>query len=128
MVWVTLPGITITFASILGLKWSTEKIFRELALSGVLTDQAIEVVAHQMRGTFSTIVFATFFFALLIALLGIMLSHRAAGALFHFRTVFQKVRSGDKEARIHLRKYDDFQEVADVANEMLDSLTSKKKD
>jgi hypothetical protein len=42
------------------------------------------------------------------------------------KTVFTKILNGDRTARVHLRTYDDFQEVATVFNQMMDSVTGKK--
>lgn len=67
------------------------------------------------------IVFSLGFLAL-VSLLGIVLSHRTAGALFHFKKIFNEIRNGNKNARLNLRPKDDFQDVAKIFNEMMDKL------
>mgnify|MGYP003394347930 CR=1 FL=1 len=61
----------------------------------------------------------------IVALLGIVLSHRTAGPLYHFGRVFERVRDGDLSARVKLRPGDDFQEVAAKFNQMMDSVAKK---
>ena len=65
-------------------------------------------------------------FLVLVALFGVVLSHRTAGALYHFNKIFNAIKSGQTSARIKLRPSDDFQEVAREFNEMMDALTEAK--
>ena len=39
---------------------------------------------------------------------GLVMSHRAAGPLFHMKRVFEAIRSGKRSERVHLRPKDDF--------------------
>lgn len=61
-------------------------------------------------------------FLTFVAALGVVFSHRTAGPLFHFRKVFNRIQQGDLKARIHLRPTDDFREVAQAFNEMMDAV------
>ena len=65
-------------------------------------------------------------FLVLVALIGIVLSHRTAGPLYHFKKVFEEIRKGNKNARIQLRTNDEFSEVAESFNEMMDTQNSSK--
>ena len=65
-------------------------------------------------------------FLTVIAVFGLILSHRAAGPLFHFKKVFEAIRAGSVDARIHLRPKDDFQEVAQSFNQMMDKMVERK--
>jgi HAMP domain-containing protein len=49
-------------------------------------------------------------------------SHRIAGPLYHFQRVLREVTSGNRSARITLRKSDELQELARDFNQMMDSL------
>jgi methyl-accepting chemotaxis protein len=66
-------------------------------------------------------------FVLMIALVAAVLSHRTAGALFHFKKVFNGIKAGDHTLRIRLRKNDDFKDVAAAFNEMMDELQKSSK-
>lgn len=59
-----------------------------------------------------------------LSTLGIFFSHRTAGPLYHFKRVFNQIRSGDVKARIRLRPKDDFQDVAESFNTMIDEVTT----
>jgi hypothetical protein len=65
-------------------------------------------------------------FIVIVSLLGIVLSHKAAGAVYHFRKIFRKVGDGETSLRIHLRPGDDFQEAAAEFNLMMDKLSARK--
>lgn len=61
-------------------------------------------------------------FLSVVCALGVWMSHRTAGPLFHFKRVFAAIQSGDTSARIRLRPGDDFQDVAGAFNAMMDSM------
>lgn len=61
-------------------------------------------------------------FLVCVTLLGIVLSHKAAGAVYHFKKIFRQIGDGQTEARIRLRPGDDFQEAAQEFNSMMDRL------
>lgn len=66
-------------------------------------------------------------FIALVSFIGLLISHRTAGPMFHFMRIFEKIQSGDLKARIHLRPGDDFRDVAQTFNEMMDKVTSSPK-
>lgn len=59
-------------------------------------------------------------FLVIASLLGVLLSHRTAGPLYHFKRVFADVRAGNLSSRV--RPGDDFRDVAGSFNEMMDSI------
>ena len=65
-------------------------------------------------------------FIAIVTLLGIVISHKAAGAVYHFKKVFRKIGDGETHLRIHLRPGDDFQEAAAEFNIMMDKITPRK--
>ncbi len=67
----------------------------------------------------------SFLFLLVVSLLGIVFSHRVAGPLYKFKKVFREIQAGDPELRIHLRRDDEFRDVAEAFNEMMDSIAKK---
>lgn len=62
-----------------------------------------------------------------VSFIGLKLSHRTAGPLYHFKRVFTEIRQGTLSARVKLRPKDDFQDVAIAFNEMMDTLEDTKK-
>ena len=67
----------------------------------------------------------TLIITLAIALWGLFVTHRAAGSAYHFKQVFMQIKSGDSDARVYLRKKDEFRDIADEFNSMMDSLQNK---
>lgn len=63
-----------------------------------------------------------FVFLMVCLFLGLILSHRTAGPLYHFKRVFNEIEAGKLGARVRLRPKDDFQDVAEAFNRMMDSL------
>lgn len=61
-------------------------------------------------------------FLVLVTVVGIIYSHRTAGPMFQFKRVFDQIKSGDTSARIHLRPNDEFKDVAQAFNQMMDTL------
>ena len=66
-------------------------------------------------------------FLVCVTLLGIVISHKAAGAVYHFKKVFRQIAEGKTDARIRLRPGDDFQEAAQEFNSMMDRLNVSPK-
>ncbi len=88
-----------------------------------------EVVKLELYGELNQIVIClvifSVFFTILASLVGVVISHRTAGALYHFKRVFREIQSGKLEARIHLRKKDEFKDVAEECNRMINFLQKK---
>ena len=64
----------------------------------------------------------SFIFIIFVSIAGVVLSHRTAGPLYHFKRVFNEIKSGKRDARVRLRPNDDFQDVAASFNEMIESI------
>lgn len=58
----------------------------------------------------------------LICLFSVVLTHRTAGPLYHFQRVFDEIRAGKFDTRIRLRPHDEFHEVAQSFNSMMETL------
>ena len=59
---------------------------------------------------------------LVIAFYLLVLTHRAAGAAYHIHRVIEEIKSGNSNARVHLRQKDEFRDLAQSFNEMVDEL------
>ena len=64
----------------------------------------------------------TLVIVLLIATWALFITHRAAGSVYHMKRVIGEVRSGNLAARVHLRPKDEFQDLAQSFNQMMDEL------
>jgi methyl-accepting chemotaxis protein len=61
----------------------------------------------------------------LLTLHSVLVSHRIAGPLYRFRTVFKAVTQGDLSVRANLRKTDYLEKESDSLNEMIMSLRTR---
>ncbi len=64
-------------------------------------------------------------FMCIVSAFGVILSHRTAGPMFHFKRVFKDIQQGKSDQRIRLRPKDDFKDVADECNRMIEFLQKK---
>lgn len=64
-------------------------------------------------------------FVLITAIIGLKMSHRTAGPMYHFKRIFGEIKNGKMDARVRLRPDDDFKDVASAFNEMMDSVAKK---
>jgi len=90
-----------------------------------MTDAAREQLYGEMRDIILYLSIASLSFIAFVALTGLSMSHRVAGPMYHFHRIFSEIKNGNKEARVHLRPTDEFREVAQTFNEMMDDLTKK---
>ena len=80
--------------------------------------QELNVIIYKLGGV-------SLSFMLLATLLSIKISHATAGPLYHFKRVFNEIKNGKTDARIRLRPNDDFKDVANTFNEMMDAIQKK---
>ena len=71
------------------------------------------------------LVVASLVVTLILALWALVLTHRAAGAIYHVTRVIEEIRAGDLTQRVHLRKKDEFQGLASAFNRLMDELQAK---
>lgn len=61
----------------------------------------------------------------IVATWTLIITHRAAGSVYHIRRVIREIKSGNTKARVHLREKDEFQNLAESFNQMMDELQEK---
>ena len=85
-----------------------------------------ENVKQQLYYELQQIIFiltgVSFFSILLFALLALYISHKTAGPLYRLKLEFMNVCLGKRPSKIFLREGDDFQEVMNDFNQMVDHL------
>ncbi|HYC47029.1 MAG TPA: HAMP domain-containing protein [Burkholderiales bacterium] len=62
---------------------------------------------------------------LILAAWALVLTHRAAGAVYHVKKVIGEIKAGNLTRRVHLRKKDEFQDLAAAFNQLMDELQAK---
>jgi methyl-accepting chemotaxis protein len=95
-----------------------------------MTDEAKAQLYRELHQIFLVLGVFTIGFAAVVGSLALWLSHRTAGPLYRFRQVFNEIRDGNTALRIRLRPGDEFHDVAEAFNEMMDkkSAASERSD
>ena len=68
---------------------------------------------------------ATLVITFIIAAWAVIVTHRAAGSVYHITRVVEEIRSGNVHERVRLRDKDEFQELAQSFNQMMDELQKR---
>ncbi len=97
---------------------SYEFIFRYSSLPQEFIDQRY----RDLLNFGLSLCLVTLLIILMITVWALFVTHRAAGAVFHMARVIEAIRSGNTKERIHLREKDEFQDVANAFNQMMDEL------
>lgn len=120
--WVTLTGISL----ISGLGWVMYRRLREnyelLVDLSPMEESVRRLLYNELHGVVVYMGACTVVFLLLVVLFGLVLSHRSAGPIYHFKRVFELIGPTSRGHRIHLRKRDEFRDVAEAFNRMMDRL------
>lgn len=96
--------------------------FKQLIQFANVTADMSGVLKGEMLSVFQLVVVVSIGFVFALLWVAIILSHRAAGPMYRFKKTFEQIRGGDMAARIHLRPHDDFQDVAQEFNLMMDQV------
>ncbi len=120
--WVTGTGLTlITVNAIVIYHYISENYLTLVDLSP-MTDEAKAQLYSELHHFIYILGGISIAFIILVAFFGLIFSHRTAGPLFHMKRVFEEIRKGNKNQRIRLRPKDEFRDVADSFNKMMDTL------
>jgi signal transduction histidine kinase len=57
----------------------------------------------------------------------LVITHRAAGAAYHIHRVIKEIQIGKLSSRIHLREKDEYQELAESFNALMDQMQQEPK-
>jgi nitrogen fixation/metabolism regulation signal transduction histidine kinase len=90
-----------------------------IPLRELLNEEYTAVVLQLLTG--SLIIFIT------AMIVGIFLSHRTAGPMHQLKLAFNRVRSGKWNTRVVFRDADEFQDLGDRFNKMMETLEERSK-
>ncbi|MGK5088941.1 methyl-accepting chemotaxis protein [Bdellovibrionota bacterium FG-2] len=123
--WTTFTGLFLIFINSMVFYVFIRENYKILVDMSPMEDEAKALLYRELHqivfllGGFSTV------FLVAVSLFGLVLSHRTAGPMYHFKRVFREIRAGKHDLRIRLRPKDDFADVARDCNEMIDYLMRK---
>lgn len=120
--WLTSSGLALVAVnSIIAFSYIKENYVTLVEL-GPMTDEAKSQMYLELRHLMIALGITSLAFIGVVGALGIFLSHRTAGPLYHFKRVFDEIQRGRTQQRVRLRPGDEFHEVAESFNQMMDSL------
>jgi HAMP domain-containing protein len=124
--WLAMTGFVLFVFYALNLYFHIKENYSILVELSPMTAEAKHQLYHELDTLIVKLGIGSIFFLIGVAFIGMVMSHRTAGPLYHFKRVFDEIRGGKMEARIHLRPKDDFLDVAESFNEMMDALARKR--
>ena len=114
-------GATGILSTFLALKFFFAKCHAALLQAGLPSDHpGFAFLSSQQRYMGLVFLILLFFNCVISILAGLYLSHRVAGPLHRMKQHFLAAASGKVPTRLHFRKHDFFQEVADAYNSELE--------
>jgi methyl-accepting chemotaxis protein len=120
--WLTSSGFAlVALNAVIAYSFIKENYLTLVDLSP-MTDEAKTQLYAELRQLTLSLGGLSILFMVIISVMGILLSHRTAGPMYHFKRVFDEIRSGNRKQRVRLRPKDEFQDVAKSFNDMMDSL------
>lgn len=126
--WVSLTGITLITANASIFYFYIKENYDVLVELSPMDESAKIQLYHELNEIVIKLGIFGVIFVLITAIIGVRMSHRTAGPLYHFKRIFNEIRSGNLSARVRLRPDDDFKDVATAFNDMMDEVqkTSQK--
>ena len=124
--WTTVSGLFLVSVNAFVFYYYLQENYKILVELSPMEDIVKSQLYHELHEIIIILSCFGVLFTLVTALIGIFFSHRTAGPLYHFKRVFREISKGDASARVKLRPKDEFRDVAEEFNRMLDKLMSKK--
>lgn len=123
--WTTATGLALIFINSAIFYMYIRENYKVLVDMSPMEDDAKAQLYSELHQILIVLGSFSILFLFMVAIFGIILSHRTAGPMFHFKKVFREIRSGAHDSRIHLRPKDDFADVAQECNDMINYLQKK---
>ena len=120
--WITFTGLLLISVNSTVFYLYTKENYTLLVDLSPMTEEVKTHLYTELREIITLLTGFSLLFLSLVVGFAFFLSHKTAGPLYHFKRVFEDVRQGNYHARVHLRPKDDFREVADSFNQMMESL------
>lgn len=120
--WLTISGfVIILLYSFMFYKYMKENYLILVDLSP-MDDSTKKILYKELTEVSFQLLYISLGFLVIISIFGIILSHRVAGPMYHFKKIFKEIKNGNYHSRINLRPKDDFKDVASEFNEMMNLL------
>ncbi len=122
MLMVAVVGIVFTIAIALAFREFVRVNYEVLSEFGAIPAEVLAIYLTELRRFTETALIVSATFLAVLVLWALIITHRSAGPVYHFKRVFDAIAEGRREERIRLRPHDEFQDVAAAFNRMMDGL------
>jgi methyl-accepting chemotaxis protein len=121
--WLGITGLSLTAFNASLFYYYVRENYALLVELSPMTDEAKAQLYRELNEIVVKLAGISLLFLAVVAVIGVVYSHRTAGPMYKFKKIFGEIRSGNRGLRIQLRPKDDFKDVAESFNQMMDSLT-----
>lgn len=122
--WTTLWGLLLIISNALVFYFYTSENYQIFIELNDITPEAKAVLYEELYIIVTKLVVFSSLFLIIVSAMGIQMGHKVAGPMYKFKMIFEKIKQGDHSQRIHLRPKDEFRDVADEFNKMMDELSN----
>jgi methyl-accepting chemotaxis protein len=124
--WLALTGFVLFIFYALNIYFHIKENYSILVELSPMTADAKAQLYRELYALIFKLSCGSIVFVILVMGIGLVMSHRTAGPLYHFKRIFDAIREGNMDARINLRPKDDFLDVAKSFNDMMDKISKKR--
>ncbi len=125
--WLSATGLALVIMNALIFYHFVGENYRTLVAMAPMTDDVRNQLVRELSQIIIVLSISAVAFLGFAFLFGIVFSHRTAGPMYRLKKTFQEVAEGNLESRIQLRPGDDFHDVADAFNQMMDKVSYRTK-
>jgi len=126
VLWLALTGFILFIFYALNIYFHIKENYSILVELSPMTADAKNQLYRELYSLIFKLSMGSIVFVIGVSFIGLVMSHRTAGPLYHFKRVFDSIREGNNDARINLRPKDDFLDVAKSFNDMMDKVLKKR--
>jgi signal transduction histidine kinase len=102
---------------------ATTNQLKALVAQGVLSQAQLLPISSTIKASIGfALIFRSAVILFALAVLTVFLTHRIAGPIFKIRKTLRLIGEGETSERIHLRKRDEYKDLADEMNSLIDQL------
>lgn len=123
--WVTMGGLTVMTGYAFIFYYFVKENYMILVDMADMTKEAKDLLYHELHVIILLLIAFSVLFLIITTIIGIVFSHRVAGPLYKLNLVISKIKEGNTDERCHFRPNDEFREIANNFNEMLNSIIKK---
>ena len=122
ILWITSTGLGLVAVDTAVMYHYIKENYATLIDLSPMTDDTKTLLYSELHHFIFILIAFSIVFLFFVALIGLVFSHRTAGPLYHFKRVFEEIENGNLKQRVRLRPKDEFQDVAQSFNKMMDKI------